>query len=301
MSRSSTSESPLSVHHGSRSCIIALVAIAAWLLSVTVDTSFAAIHTSTDDQIRIKPVTSDDGGSSSSTLVLKAARKPILVELPLGGNDGSSPSVSDDAVDAIVKAVDENPKRLVTIEFQGFPLRFSDLPRRTKKMLLERGGPEIVGKYDGFVSREVLELIEEAKIARPKAALSVRGLPFEGDEGEATLANIRFAAVIEKLSAFVLDRGVVVSSRLDERKMIGRIFPNAVDLADGRAIIYPVNLSWRLAIEGDVFASLGDSKNTDRSLSMEGESSSGMRADASTGGGSSSGLNDLDAIGFPVA
>ncbi|MCP4836616.1 MAG: hypothetical protein GY895_17840, partial [Phycisphaera sp.] len=44
--------------------------------------------------------------------------------------------------------------------------------------------------------------------------------------------------------------------------MFARMFPNAIDMADGRAVIYPLNLGWRLAVEGESLAAeeeVGDS------------------------------------------
>ena len=249
---------------GSRTVSVRLLAIATLGVFATVLTTASARAVSLapepQDALQIKKVSDTSAGSSAIEfgLVFKNAKQPIGIDIRLG-SDGGAPRLPEDAVDLVTGAVLANPNRLVTIQFEGAPLRFADFPRAAKSRLLERGGPEIAAKYDNFVSDEVDRLIQEVRQARPRAPISVRGLPFEDRGGDAALANQRYQSVIAELSAFVLERGVVLSSRSDERQVIARVYPNALDLSDGRAIIYPMNLGWRMAIGGQALASAMDS------------------------------------------
>ncbi|MAB72916.1 MAG: hypothetical protein CMJ54_10470 [Planctomycetaceae bacterium] len=158
-------------------------------------------------------------------------------------------------MELVLEGLRDHPRRLITIEVKGLPISFKALPRSTREKLLERGGPEFPASYDRFVARELVTLLDGIRAARPKSPITIQGLPFDGDGRNDSLANERFASVIDRLSAFVLERGVVVSSRTDEQEIVSRLFPNAIDLADGRALIYPLNLGWRLAIEGESLVS----------------------------------------------
>ncbi|MCP4904820.1 MAG: hypothetical protein GY910_07555, partial [bacterium] len=184
------------------------------------------------------------------SLAFRSARRPILVPISFAITDGK-PRIQDDASAIVLEQLREHPRRLITIEVEGLPIAFNLLPRSTRGKLLERGGADFPAKYDQFVARELVSLLDAVRAEKPKSPLSIQGLPFDSGGRIDSSSNQRFASVISRLSAFVLDRGVVVSSRSDEQAVFARMFPNAIGMADGRAVIYPLNLGWRLAIEGE--------------------------------------------------
>ncbi|MDC0429477.1 hypothetical protein OAL71_02755, partial [Phycisphaerales bacterium] len=249
------------------------------------------------DSLQIKKIVaaSPDTSPIEFGLLFKNAKQPIGVSIPLGGT-GGAPRLPKGAIDLVIGAAKANPKRLIAIKFEGAPLRFAEFPREAKLRLLERGGPEIAAKYDRFVSQEIGRLIKEVRIVRPRMPISVQGLPFEDRGGDAAIANKRFGTVIAKLSAFVLERGVVLSSRSDERQVVSRVYPNALALSEGRAIIYPMNLGWRMAIEGQAFASATTGSNVAEGRLVDDGTTSRSSLSASDSSANAVAMADLSTI-----
>ena len=181
-------------------------------------------------------------------LALRSAKNPIQVTIDLGAS-GGVPRIPEGGLQAVVAALNAHPRRLVTIDFANAPLRFSRLSRATRDRLLEKSGPDVVRRYDDFLAGQVLELLEGVREVLPGAPLSVRGVPFEGTGPGVRRENHRYAEVISRLDAFVVDRKIMVADSTDESSVIGRAFPIAFELRDGRPIFYRLNLRWRMAID----------------------------------------------------
>ena len=226
-------------------------------------------------------------------LVFRSARRPVVVPISFGIVDGG-PRIQADASEVVLEQLREHPRRLITISVEGLPMSFKDLPRSTRGKLMERGGPEFPDKYDRFVARELARLLDEIRSTRPKSPIAIQGLPFDGDGRNDVLSNERFASVFSRLSAFVLERGVVVSSRSDEQEIVSRLFPNAIGFADGRAVIYPLNLGWRLVIKGE---SLASSEAVDRAeMDQLGSNQPGVSSSSRLGSAAPM-MSDLDELG----
>ena len=245
------------------------------------------------DEVEI--LIADDAPSEGRgrNLAFRSAKRPIVVPISFGIVDGK-PRIQKDASEVVLEQLREHSSRLITIEIEGLPISFKSLPRSTRGKLLERGGSDFPARYDRFVARELVSLLDSVRASRPRSPLSIKGLPFEDGGGNDSLSNARFAAVIERLSAFVLDRGVVVSSRSDEQTVFYRSFPNAVRLAGGRAVIYPLNLGWRLAIEGESLVLNGTGNTSGRERPGE-RLENGQTATA--GGRTTPMMSDLDELG----
>ena len=200
-----------------------------------------------DLQIR-KPAESDRG--SEARFALKWAKNPVEVSIDLGSG-GGVPSLPEEAHGAVIDALDTNARRLVTINFTNVPLRFARLPRATRDLLLNRGGPEVAARYDEFLSGQVLELIDRVRNQRPNAPLAIRGIPFEGQGLEVRTANARYADIISRLDAFVVDPRIMVSNESEERAAIETAFPAALEFRRDRPILYRMNLRWRMVIDHD--------------------------------------------------
>jgi hypothetical protein len=181
---------------------------------------------------------------------LKWAKNPVEVSIDLGSG-GGVPGLPEEAHEAVIDALDTNARRLVTINFTNVPLRFSRLPRATRDLLLNRGGPEVAARYDEFLSGQVLELINRVRNQRPNAPLAIRGIPFEGQGLEVRTANRRYTDIISKLDAFVVDPRVMVSNESEERAAIETAFPAALEFRGDRPILYRMNLRWRMVIGHD--------------------------------------------------
>ena len=222
--------------------LAALACISGWFGRVEAE---APISTPQDLQIR-KPAESDRG--SEAPFALKWAKNPIEVPIDLGAG-GGVPALSEDDLQAVIDALDTHGRRLVTINLINVPLRFSRLPRATRDLLLKRGGPEVAGRYDDFLSGQVLALIDGVRNQRPDAPLAIRGIPFEGQGLEVRKSNERYAEIISRLDAFVVDPKIMVSNQSAERDAIQTAFPAALELRGKRPILYRMNLRWRMAVD----------------------------------------------------
>ena len=193
-----------------------------------------------------KPVIADQ--RFHDPLALRSAKTPIQVSIDLGAS-GGVPRIPEGGLQEVVGALNAHPRRLVTIDFVNAPLRFSRLSRATRDSLLARGGPDVVRRYDDFLAEQVLEFLDGVRERSPGAPLSVRGVPFEGTGPGVRTENDRYAEVISRLDAFVIDRKIMVSDSTNEDSVIGTAFPIAFELRDGRPIFYQLNLRWRMAID----------------------------------------------------
>ena len=230
--------------------ILAMIGMAGFIVGSGSLVNGAASAQSSTEEIEIRISNDEPSGSRVGSLAFRSARRPILVPISFAITDGK-PQIQDDASAIVLEQLRKHPRRLITIEVEGLPIAFNLLPRSTRGKLLERGGADFPAKYDQFVTGELLSLLDAVRAEKPKSPLSIQGLPFDSGERIDSSSNQRFAPVISRLSAFVLDRGLVVSSRSDEQAVFARMFPNAIGMAEGRAVIYPLNLGWRLAIEGE--------------------------------------------------
>ena len=243
---------------------------------------------SSAEEVEIRMSRETPSRDRGENLVFRSAKRPVVVPISFEVIEGE-PRIQADALQILLGEIREHPRRLITIEVEGLPISFNNFPRSTRRKLLERGGPEFAASYDEFVARELVKLLDDVRAVQVKTALSVKGIPFDGNGKNDSLLNKRFALLIDRLSAFVLDRGVVVSSRTDEEEIFFRSFPNAIELADGRALIFPLNLGWRLAIEGRL---LGSDTGTGN-ISTEGLANVQTGLDAAT---RLPGLNDVAVI-----
>ena len=222
--------------------LVALACIGGWFGGVEVK---ASVSTLQDLQI-LQSGASDHG--SEPSFALKWAKNPIVVPIDLGAG-GGAPALSEGDLQAVIDALDTHARRLVTINFINLPLRFSQLPRDTRDLLLKRGGPEVAGRYDDFLSGQVLALIDGVRTQRPNAPLAIRGIPFEGQGLEVRKSNGRYADIISRLDAFVVDPRIMVSNQSAERDAIQTAFPAALEFRGNRPILYRMNLRWRMAVD----------------------------------------------------
>lgn len=196
-------------------------------------------------------------GATKQRVFHHAARRPVIVEVDLS-SDAGAPRIPAGFENEVIAALDANPRRLVTLEFSGAPLRFADLPRGTRDRLLQRGGPEVSEKYDAYLSGQVLELIESVRARRASAPLSVKGIPWEGGRRADRISNRRFEPVVAALDAFVMRQILVLSRGSDETAVFERTFATSMEEANGRAILYPANIGWRIALDGSIIEAGGD-------------------------------------------
>lgn len=210
-----------------------------------------AARTVVEDEVRLGKITSAAQVESASldlpNLIVKRARVPLFVEVDV--EIGSSSDTLADAVDLIIEALDSNPRRLVTIRCDGAALCFAQLTRQTQEILIGKCGNDVVAAYNDYVASRIGELIRQVRVARPGAALSVQGIPFEGGSREVASANVAYEPVLDALSAIVVGKLMMVTDSAGEVGMIRRICPHAIAFAGGRAVFFAANGGWRVAIE----------------------------------------------------
>lgn len=213
------------------------------------------------DELRPQRVESETARAAAEDgRIVRRARQLVKVDVPFGLGEGA-PKIDADAAEKVLRSVEANPRRLVTLVFSGTPMRFSDLPPSTQELLLERGGTEVIRKFEEYVAEQVMDLLDEIRAKEPRASLAIKGLPFEGGSPSASESNARFAAVLDDLDAFVADRVLMASSRGDELALAKSTFPESLELAGERAILYPGRGGWRIILAGEdarrVLASAG--------------------------------------------
>lgn len=218
------------------------MAIAAALMCMAPATS------GSQDEIRIKNISSLDSSSMPAEapgFLVRTARVPIFVNIDLGG--GGAPRLPETAVDDVVAMLDANPRRLVVLRFKGGALCFDDLARGTRETLLEKRGRSVVEAYNEYLANQILTLTRAIDSERPGSPLAIQGIPFEGSESDVSKGNEAYRDVLDRMNAIVLGGGMMVSGASEESSMLLRAYPHAVELADGRAILFASNVGWRIA------------------------------------------------------
>lgn len=217
--------------------------------------------------------------------VIRSARVPRFVEIDLGATSGR-PAVPEEAVEKIVRVLDENPRRLVTLRLKGGALQFGGLGLRTQEALLQKRGESVVELYNRYIASQVLQLVEEIREERPRSPLAVYGLPFEGRGSRVQAANEAYRPVLARSSALVLGGGILASDIDDEVRILRRSFPNASATAGGRAILFAANGGWRIAmnVEDSAFedssdAELNSSGNVDLAHAVDAEDELSLTGD----------------------
>ncbi len=213
--------------------------------------SMAPATSGSQDEIRIKNISSLDSSgmpAGAPGFLVRTARVPIFVNIDLGG--GGAPRLPGTAVDDVVSMLDANPRRLVVLRFKGGALCFNDLARGTRETLLEKRGQSVVEAYNKYLVSQILTLTRAIDSERPGSPLAIQGIPFEGSYSDASKGNEAYREVLDRMNAIVLGGGMMVSGVSEESSMLIRAYPNAVDLADGRAILYASNGGWRIATSG---------------------------------------------------
>ena len=178
---------------------------------------------------------------------IRAAKSPITVDVQWSQTDGAW-TVSPEARASVIFQIDANPSRLVVLRPSGVALCFDRLGTTTKAALVERRGQAVADEYDRFVAGLVGEFLDDVRQSRPRAALSVEGLPLEGASERAAHANRVFRDVVDSLAALVPGVDLVSGGPSQEAQLLRRSFPRAVEVADGRAILYEHNGKWRIAL-----------------------------------------------------
>ena len=201
-------------------------------------------------------------------LEVRSAKWPVEIDVEFSMRSGA-PRINEEALNAVLEVLEENRRRLITLNFKGAPLVFSRLPRSTREQMVERSGEQIRGAYNVFVAGQVKTFIDGVRTAKPKAPLSVKGVPFEGRTRESQAANENYSEVIEKLSAFVASNSVVVGRNSREKSLVVRSFAESLRLADGRAVIYRANDDWRMALPTGTLAKLNEENANGRMKGLE--------------------------------
>lgn len=231
--------------------------VVASLQMLAISPSSSAMQNSSGE-VEIRVVSEDSGTAphvDQPRFAIRRARLPVFVDVNLAGG-GGLPHATPETVSKVVAEVDRHPRRLVTIRLNNVALRFADLSNRTRAILMERLGDGVIAAYEGMVAGAVLDLVVGVKSERSGAPLAIKGLPFEGGHSDADAANESYARVIDEMSALVLGGGMLVAGEVNEAAVLRRAYPNALKLAEGRAILFSADGGWRIATEIDPSANL---------------------------------------------
>ena len=187
----------------------------------------------------------------SEGLKIWSAKKPILIDIAFDQAEGL-PSLNSDEVDRLTEALLRNAKRLVTIDFDNAAIRFKSFDRKTRKRLLERGGPGIADAYDRHMAATITDFLDRVRERVPSAAIAIRGVPFEDRDGSARATNDRYAKVIERLDGFVSSSSILANRTSEESNLIQRVLSESLRLSNARPIIYRANGDWRMVWSGNL-------------------------------------------------
>jgi len=159
----------------------------------------------------------------------------------------------------ILPMIDDHPHAVVAIQLRDLPLSFSALPLSVQRPITQDHGDDAARRYETAVARLLDALIGAVHAERPRALMSVVGLPVEPGEPAATgtvldaarATNERYSVVIDRLGAFVPGRTLIVfGSSLDETKLAQMGMNEALRLRERRPIVFQTNVVWQALING---------------------------------------------------
>jgi hypothetical protein len=195
--------------------------------------------------------------------VLEVAR-PVLVHVDAGstqevcsGSDRTRRQVADAAALQILPALEAHPHEAIVFSLRNVPLSYALLPGRDRAELTQRFGNDAARRYEADVAALLNTIITVVQRQRPRAVLSVLGLPIEPEQAGvslevARLTNERYGPVISRLGPFVpARRFVVFGSTLDEALLARMGMREALRLREGRPIVFQTNVVWQALVDSD--------------------------------------------------
>jgi hypothetical protein len=187
---------------------------------------------------------------------------PILFHVGVGSAEvvctastGKRRQLAGAAATQIVPVIDHRSDQVVVLNIQDVPLSFSLLPESDQNQFRQEFGPGAPQRYESAVAALLHTIISNVESARPRAVLSVLGLPVEPEQAGVSIeiarqSNERYGRVIDRLGPFVPSRRFVVfGSTLDEKLLARMGMREALRLRDGRPIVFQTNTVWNALVD----------------------------------------------------